>query len=373
MFVTREINEKTDRLIKLMELEGLGGLILNAQHNFSWLSAGGSNGIDLSRENGAASLFITRTGDRYVLANNIEIRRLLAEQLPEDIFTPVSFSWQEEKQDPGIVTRLAMEITDGAPIASDIPIASVPIAVEGKIAPCRYQLTSEELERYRELGQDAASALMELIKELQTGQTEIEIEASMRDALGKRNIHSVVSLVAADKRIEQYRHPSPTQNKWQNTLLLVTCAKRGGLIVSLSRVISVGEPSDDLKRKTGAAAFVNANLLAETVEGRSGAELYRTAAEAYARCGYEDQIDHHHQGGATGYRTREWVAHPSGQETVLHSQAFAWNPTITGTKVEETVVLTESGVETITRSPALTYIETTIGGKTYYSPDIFRA
>ena len=214
--------------------------------------------------------------------------------------------------------------------------------------------------------------MMELINELRIGQTEIEIEASMRDALGKRNIHSVVSLVAATS-IEQYRHPSPTQNKWQNTLLLVTCAKRGGLIASLSRMISAGEPSDDLKRKTEAAAFVNANLLAETVEGRSGAELYRTAAEAYARSGYEDQIDHHHQGGATGYRTREWVAHPSGQETVLHSQAFAWNPTITGTKVEETVVLTESGVETITRSPALTYIETMIGGKTYYSPDIFRA
>ena len=151
MVVSREINEKTERLIKLMETERLDGLLLNAQHNFSWLSAGGSNGIDLSRENGAASLFITKNGDRYILANNIEIQRLLAEQLSEDIFTPVSFSWQEEKQDPGIVARLATEIVNGSSIASDIPIASVPIALEGKIAPCRYQLTSEELERYREL------------------------------------------------------------------------------------------------------------------------------------------------------------------------------------------------------------------------------
>ena len=62
----------------------------------------------------------------------------------------------------------------------------------------------------------------------------------------------------------------------------------------------------------------------------------RSAAKAYAEKGFADEIDLHHQGGAAGYRTREWVAHPNANDVVRNDQAFAWNPSITGTKVEET-------------------------------------
>ena len=32
----------------MMAREGLGGVLLNAQHNFAWLTGGRSNGIDTS-------------------------------------------------------------------------------------------------------------------------------------------------------------------------------------------------------------------------------------------------------------------------------------------------------------------------------------
>jgi Xaa-Pro dipeptidase len=56
----------------------------------------------------------------------------------------------------------------------------------------------------------------------------------------------------------------------------------------------------------------------------------------------------HHQGGPASYRSREWIAHPRSQEIVQARQAFAWNPTITGTKVEDTVLLRDGQLESIT-------------------------
>ena len=144
----------------------------------------------------------------------------------------------------------------------------------------------------------------------------------------------------------------------------------GGLIVSLSRIVCIGEPSDELKRKTESAAYVNACLLNATRPGATGAKLYKTAADAYAEQGFAGEIDHHHQGGAAGYKTREWVAYPQSGEVVQADQAFAWNPSITGTKVEDTCIVTENGVEVITASPEFPQIVTTNKGHEYLSHGI---
>lgn len=78
----------------------------------------------------------------------------------------------------------------------------------------------------------------------------------------------------------------------------------------------------------------------------------------------------HHQGGATGYRTRDWLAHELSSKTVQINQAFAWNPSITGTKTKETCIAFADRIETITATPGFPQIEIEIDGCKYYSPDI---
>ncbi len=366
-----EIEEKTQRVVAMLEREGFDAVLLNAQHNFAWLTGGGTNGIDTSRESGAASLLVTRFGERFVLANNIEIGRMLAEEVSEDDFEPVDHPWQGEKTVPGIVLEKAKFVLEtGAKIASDIPIETETPVIENKIAKCRYELTRQEIVRFKALGHDAGRAMRDVFDKIVPGETEIEIAARMRSELAAYDIQSVVTLVAADDRIEKFRHPIPTSNRWNKTIMLVTCAKRGGLIASLSRIACVGEVPDELIAKTKAAAFVNASLWNATMAGTTGSELYQVASDAYSKCGFGDEINKHHQGGATGYRTREWVAHPNSTDVVIANQAFAWNPSITGTKVEETIVVTTSGVETITTSPDFPAIVTTINGREFSSPGI---
>ena len=366
-----EIAEKTGRLTRMLAAEGLGGVVLVAQPNFAWLTAGGNNGIDTSREQGACALVVGADGKRYVLASRIEMARMLEEELAGAAFEPVEYGWEEEKGSPTFIADLATKVVGkGVALGSDLPLGPNVKGIDGAVSRCRYRLTPPELERFRRLGSDAGEAMGAAARSLTPGQTENEIARRVSDALASRGIRSVVTLVAADERIAKFRHPVPTEKAWERVVMLVTCARRQGLVASLSRIVSAGEIGEDLKRRMLGSARVNARLLASTRPGATGSELYRVAADAYAEEGFPGEENKHHQGGAAGYRTRDWVAHPASTETVQTHQAFAWNPTVTGSKAEETCIASAEGVEVITKSPDWPQIPVRVGGREYLSPDV---
>ena len=366
-----ELEEKVERLQKMLFREGLGGVLLNSQHNFAWLTAGGRNGIDLSRDSGAGSLLVLRNGKKFILANNVEMPRLLTEEISETDFEPIEIVWQEERSVHNPVVRIANKLSaDCGQVALDAPLDGHVHTIEKLISECRYSLTRNETDRFKALGSDAGGAIGRVINNIEPGMTELEIAAHVDSEFMAKNMFAVVNLVAADVRLEKFRHPVPTQNRWEKLLMLVVCAKREGLIVSLSRIISAGTIPEDLERRTRAVAQVNACLSAATQPGKTGAELYETAKNAYQKAGFADEINKHHQGGACGYRTRDWVAHPTSDETVFANQAFAWNPSITGTKVEETGIALHEGFEIVTTTPGFPQIAVCENGREYFSPGI---
>jgi Xaa-Pro aminopeptidase len=354
----------------MLESEGLGGVLLSTQPNFSWLSAGGNSGIDTSREIGSGSLLVRHDGKRFLLANGIEMPRLLAEEVSEHDFEPIEFSWEEEKTPDFLTGRAGSLLTNKKSLGWDLSSCGSSKTVESAIAECRYQLTSDEIQRYRSLGRDAGAAIGLLAKEIEPGLTELEVARRANDALAAYNCRAIVTLVAADDRVRRFRHPLATSLRWHQTVMIVVCARREGLIASLTRLVSAGPVSEELRERTIASAHVNANLFAATRPGRSGADLYDIAARTYSAVGFHGEERMHHQGGACGYRTRDWVAHPASAQIVLDRQAFAWNPSITGTKVEETCLVYGDRIETITSSPEWPQIAVAVDGVTYESPDV---
>lgn len=367
---TEEIEEKLERLMRVMADEGLAGILINAQHNFAWLTAGGRNGIDLSREAGAGTLLVLRDGRRFVLANRIELTRLMLEELKGQGYEPVEFAWEAEKGKPGLVADLALSLTDEPALGSDLPVANSVRVIERAIARARYQLTNSELDRFRLFGQDAGEAIGNLARTLTPGITECEVARQSVDALAAIGAHSVVTLVAADERLRRFRHPVPTDLAWEKTLMIVACARRGGLIASLTRIVCVGQIPAELIERTKLTAGVTAKILTATRPGISGSEIFEVAARAYSDAGFPGEEQLHHQGGATGYRTRDWTAHPQCTEQVQVSQAFAWNPSITGTKVEETCLVLRGGIEMITSTAGWPSIPVAVNGRTCLLPDV---
>jgi len=349
----------------------LGGVLISSQPNFSWLTAGGTNAVDLSREAGNGALLVRNDARRFVLANRIEMPRLLREELAPEEFEPIEFPWEEEKASPEFLPALALTLLGKEKaLACDTGPEPGSVTVEADVARCRYQLTSSEVERFRSLASDAAEAIGNLARNLTPGETEREVARRVANALAAHNIRAVVNLVAADDRIQQYRHPVPTDQPWEKIIMIVVCAQRGGLIASLTRIVSSAAIPDELRRRTLAAAKVNAQLLSATQPNASGADLYRLAARTYAEAGFKNEERLHHQGGAAGYRTRDWVAHPACTERVQANQAFAWNPSVTGTKVEETCIAFADGVEVLTSTADWPQVAVRVHGQEYLSPDI---
>lgn len=346
-----EIEIKTSRLCEMLAKNGLAGVLLNSQYNFAWLTGGGSNAVNLSAETGVGSLFVRRDGKRFAIANNIEIERIMTEEISTEHFTPIAVDWRDEKSVPDLLAREARKLSAGMgePI-SDLPVSPGMRPAEGLVAPCRYQLTENETARYRSLGSDASEALDRVIERIVPGDSESKIADVVAEEVRRIGAAPIVVLAGADDRLNRYRHPVPTSNTWKRTLLIVLCARRAGLVANLSRLACVGPPGDVLIRNTESATRIFERACASTAVGRSGAEIYREIERAYAAEGFADEILNHHQGGATGYKSREWFAHPASGEIVHLNQAFAWNPSITGTKVEETIILGNDGIEFITSS-----------------------
>jgi antitoxin VapB len=98
--------------------------------------------------------------------------------------------------------------------------------------------------------------------------------------------------------------------------------------------------------------------------------LFRVAQSAYAAAGFPGEERFHHQGGATGYGEREWVATPDGTETVVNNQAFAWNPSIRGGKVEDTVLLRDGVIENLTATPGLPTLKAEVQGSDYQATGV---
>ena len=192
----------------MLVAENLGGVLITSQHNFSWLTAGGRNGIDLSREAGAGALLVRRDGKRFVLANRIEMPRLLAEEISEECFEPVEFAWEEEKSCSSFLVDRALTLLEkGTAIGSDVPLGAEARTVERALARFRYQLTASEIDRYRSLGRDAGEIIGRFVRSLKPGESEKEIARRASDVLAARGMRAIVTLVAA--RNEKLRSVNP--------------------------------------------------------------------------------------------------------------------------------------------------------------------
>jgi Xaa-Pro aminopeptidase len=131
--------------------------------------------------------------------------------------------------------------------------------------------------------------------------------------------------------------------------MLVASAQRGGLYANLTRIVHFEEPDPDTARRQAACDEILGRMRDEaTRAGRTLSEAFDDCRRFYAEAGYPDEWRLHHQGGITGYASREVIATPSTDVELEVGQAFAWNPSITGAKSEETFLLTADGPLVVT-------------------------
>jgi antitoxin VapB len=143
----------------------------------------------------------------------------------------------------------------------------------------------------------------------------------------------------------------PTEKKLDKYAMLVLCGRLFGLVCSITRLVHFGTLSEDLNRRVSAAAQVNATLIAGSRPKRRLSEVLAEAQRSYANVGFPTEWQQHHQGGIAGYEPREILATPTSTEEIVEGQVLAWNPSIAGVKMEDTIVVGLHSNEILTPTP----------------------
>jgi Xaa-Pro dipeptidase len=343
MTLNDEIKEKERRVRELLGLKGLKALLLKRQANFSWMTCGGLNLVGITTEVGATSLLI-KENSRFVISNNIEAPRMIEEEgLEKQGFIIKTFPWYEDLE--GSIVK---EFVGEGPMGCDVPFPNAVMLAED-IARLRYSLTPEEQKRYRWLGEKVSLALEKTLMKTKKGEKESEAVGRLCNELWKDRIDPVTLMSAADDRVVQFRHPIPTEKKIKKYLMVSVNARKWGLIVSLTRFVYFGKLPRELRRKYEANVFIDCTFMAHTRPGVPARDVLQKGIDAYQEKGYPDEWKLHHQGGSIGYTGRDYRASFKSPDIIQEDQAFTWNPSITGTKSEDTILATAKGPVMITR------------------------
>jgi antitoxin VapB len=352
-----ELDRKHEQLVDWVRSQRLAGVLLRRHENIAWLTGGAvAECVCTACETAVVSLLVTSAGKRYYLTTENEAPRAHDEEFSALDFEPVLFPWWADD------TNTAAAKLAGGPAGSDTPGAGLtPV----NLYPLRAALSETEIARYRWLGIETAAATVEALNQVEPGLSEYDLEAVTAAGLLRRGILPSVALYAVDERIYKYKHAVPRGNRLKQYAMLNLCSRKWGLAISITRFLHFGALPAELAQRFEAAAQVNAALLNATRVGATSAGLFKVAQAAYAAQGFPGEERFHHQGGPTGYGEREWVATPAGTEVVVNNQAFAWNPSIRGGKVEDTVLLRDGKIENLTPTPELPVLAASVAGSTY--------
>jgi Xaa-Pro aminopeptidase len=237
--------------------------------------------------------------------------------------------------------------------------------VAADLAAARRILDARQSEDLSRLSTVAGMAVGRVARRLTPGLSEYEVAGRMSAELLAAELEPVVLMVAADGRDRRHRHPLPTARRGESSFLLVCCARRRGLITSVTRVVLFSAAGHDHGGRTERYADLLRVEQAYLDASRPGARLgdvARTGIAAYAQQGFDtDEWTRHHQGGFSGWMPREFPAHPGSDDILVEGHVLAWNPSGDGLKVEDTTLVTTDGVRPLVTDPEWPAVE--IGGR----------
>ena len=332
-------NERIQPLRELMKSNGLDAFVLRRNPNLAWAIAGRAH-VPTTIDMACFDLIITHDS-ATAITNVVEAPRLIAEELPSEVSVQ-TIKWSEGR-DPLLPT--------GSKVGSDQPGADrIDFGVEVEIM--RASLIESDLARFQNICIDAAVALGNAMKQVESSDREIDVAGLITHSLWQADLEIAFLGVAGQERVHKFRHPLPTDSVVGNRVSASICAKRKGLIASVTRIVTFGEVTGQMIADYTSIFKVEAALLDATVVGNSFADPINAAIAAYPANGFDaDEWTKHHQGGPTGFLPRDWPANQTSARLIQSNQPIAWNPTGKGWKAEDTIVATNSGVKLLSVDP----------------------
>lgn len=334
--------ENLERLREWLDTTPYEGIIISRRDNFKWLTQGIENAVVANTEIGVCLLVIKKDGTIDLIADSSDCPCMEQEKNvlhAKCILVP----WYET------IDTILKKYCKGKAYASDTGLLHT-VCVQDELIPLRMLLNEVELRRYRKLGQECAAIVETAVKEAEPGQTEKEVAERIKMDCIRYGISPDCVLVGSDERILNYRHPMPEDKRISHSLMAVLGGEKYGLNVSLTRMVYFGDIPQYIRKRMQKTQFIFACMQNMMQDQMKYQDYWEQLKRIYKEAGYPDEWKLHHQGGPTGYGCREFILTPFTPGYLKEGQAYAWNPTIQGTKCEETTCLFNRKVEILTRT-----------------------
>ena len=311
------------------------------------------------------SFLILKKEKKYVVANSMDAQRICDEEVFFDDFECISLKWFEMST----VDKVLEVIGDNKFICdTDLPKGEM---VLGDIYEAHYPLTEWEIARYKKIAKDAEQIIYDVSQIIKPGMTEKQVKAMLMQEYAKHDMFASVVILGSDARIAKYRHCIPTDKKIEKMVMLAPAIQKYGLTVPITRFVYFGdEVPIETQNKYDTLCKIEALTFAMCKQGRKFTEVYEKQKEIYLASPYKDEWKEHFTGGITGYLINDPTNCVDSDRTMTDNMTFNWYITISGTKVEETLLLSGDKKEIISSNgiwPTKTY---TYEGESYELPQI---
>lgn len=339
-----EFPDKLQRLAEIAEGREVKTLVLRQQASLSWLFGARSHvPYTLDRSWFDAVVDVSTTIPRVtIVSNTIETPRLKDTELAGFPLDWATCGWWCSREK--LLPR-------GPSVACDSAIEGM-IDLSAEVARVRRTLTKGQQSTLREVCADSALIASSLAAEITPTMSETHVAGLIAAALLDREMDPVTVLVAGGSRAGRHRHPLPTSAPLGDRGMLVFCGRRSGLISAVTRIVSF-RPLDDEQRDTYERLLgVEAEFLDATRAGSRIGYAFGRGIAGYEKCGFApDEWHFHHQGGFSGWESREYPASIESTDVVDVGSVVAWNPSAAGWKVEDTALVTANEPELLVRDP----------------------
>ena len=278
---------------------------------------------------------------------------MAAEELPEGVSLH-SVPWYGNLHEAAAAIGMDSATKDRRPLAE--------AEVAAGLRAARQQLLPAESERYARLSAELAAIMTDVLSAARPDTTEFELASALAGRVVGAGAEPLVLLCNGSSR-SGFRHPLATHSPLGRRAMAVVCARRDGMVANITRWVRFDAGTAEERDAEARIAAVEADIFDATVPGARLDRIFAEIKASYARHGFgADQWEQHHQGGPAGYAGRDPRVTAAATDTVVLGQAFTWNPSGPGVKIEDTVQLTESGLQVLTVDPR--WPATTVNGLT---------
>ncbi len=343
--------ERLDKVRELLRQRQLNGVLLTQEPNVAWLF-GGRYHINVVGETACAAIYVSMTRVE-ALVNNIEAKRI---ELEEGLLVDETHvhSWYDDAARQGQIQSWLNQ-----------PGVVGDTFLSGEMRELRMTLEADRVLAARKIGRLLAESLEETCLQAVRGESELSVAARLSKACLTRGIEPIVNLVGNEERAQQFRHLLPTEQRIHQYAIVSVGGRRAGMVFSATRMFHFGPVPSELLRRYQSVLRVEAAFLAASRPSRVGQTLgsvFTRGVQQYAREGYPDEWQFHHQGGVAGYQSREIRAVAESEWKLQPNILLAWNPSIRGVKAEETALVTDGNVEILTRTDDFPLTTVTVDG-----------